>query len=174
MLNYWVHVGGDLHAMLSMRFENLDVSKPFVDATPMSRSPLPPDLGALAAAAREVYGMHRPRYVRVWSAEPALAGTEPDRRFLGAPIRQLQPHGVPPCRALVRATSVDHYDEAQEAYDAVDAEHPHHVEEAVIQDREDLQDAVDEGLLWDVTVDGEWAGYAAAVIKPADSLGLPA
>jgi GNAT superfamily N-acetyltransferase len=174
MLNRWVHVGGDLHAMLSMRFEGLDVSKPFVDATPMSRSPQTSDLPALAAVAREVYGMHRPRYVRVWSAEPTIRGAEPDRRFLAAPISQLRPHDVPPDLALVRATGVDHYDEAQRAYDAVDADHPHHVEEAALQDRDDLQEAADEGLLFDVTVHGEWAGYAAAVVKPEDSLGLPA
>ncbi len=173
MLNYW-RPAGDLHAMFSMRFEGGDPTKPFVDATPMTRSPEPTDLPALAAAAREIYGMHNPRYLRLWSADPELPGTEPDRRFLAAPIRELRPTDVPPGLALRRTSTVDHYDEAQQAYADVDADHPHHVEEASIQDREDLQEAADAGLLFDITVHDEWAGYAAAVVKPEDSLGLPA
>ncbi len=174
MLNRWVAVGNDLHAMLSMRFEGMDVTKPFVDATPMTRSPLPSDLPALAAIAQEVYGIHNPRYVRLWSAEPDVPGTQPDRRFLAAPISELQPHDVPPGLVLVPAKAVEHYDEARRAYDAVDADHPHHADEASLQDRDDLEEAAAEGLLFDVTVNGEWAGYTAAVIKPDDALGLPA
>ena len=174
MLNRWVAVSNDLHAMFSMRFENLDPARPFVDATPMSRSPEPPDLPALVAAAQEYYGIHHPMYVRLWSAAPDVDGTVPDRRFLAAPIRELRPQDVPPGLALRPAKSVDHYDEARRAYAAVDADHPDHAEQAILQDHDDLQDAADEGLLFDVTVYDEWAGYAAAVIKPDDALGLPA
>ncbi|WP_410785910.1 GNAT family N-acetyltransferase [Kribbella sp. C-35] len=174
MLNRWVAIGNDLHAMLSMRFENLNPTRPFVDATPMSRSPKPSDLPALAAAAQEHYGIHHPLYVRLWTADAAIPGTAPDRRFLAAPIRELRAYDVPPGLALRQAKTVDHYDEARHAYAAVDADHPHHPEEATIQDRDDLQEAADEGLLFDVTVNDEWAGYAAAIIKPYDALGLPA
>ncbi|MET9273918.1 GNAT family N-acetyltransferase [Kribbella sp. NPDC003557] len=174
MLNRWVAIGNDLHAMFSMRFENLDPAKPFVDATPMTRSPEPPDLPALAAAAQEHYGIHHPLYVRLWSAAPAVAGTTPDRRFLAAPIHELRPYDVPPGLALRPAKTVEHYDEARRAYAAVDADHPSHAEQAALQDRDDLQESADEGLLYDVTVNDEWAGYAAAVIKPDDALGLPA
>ncbi|MFK4082496.1 GNAT family N-acetyltransferase [Kribbella sp. NPDC020789] len=173
MLNYWLPAG-DLHAMFSMRFEGGDPAKPFVDATAMTRSPHPDDFRALTATALDVYGMHHPRYLRLWTAAPALPGTSPDRRFLAAPIRELRPTDVPPGLELEQAASADHYAEAQQAYDDVDADHPHHVEEAAIQDREDLEEAAETGLLFDVTVHGEWAGYAAAVIKPEDALGLPA
>ncbi|MEI8408604.1 MULTISPECIES: GNAT family N-acetyltransferase [unclassified Kribbella] len=172
MLNYWVPVG-DLGVMFSMRFEGLDPSKPFVDATPMSRSPRRTDLPALAAAALEAYGVHHPRYVRLWSAEPRMRGTHPDRRFLGAPLSQLQPRDVPPGLALTRAEGVDHYDEAQQAYDAVDAAHPQHRSQATIQDRDDLQEAADAGLLFDVTVNGEWAGYVSVTLDNSNGTGLP-
>jgi GNAT superfamily N-acetyltransferase len=174
MLNRWVAVSNDLCAMFSIRFENMNLAKPFVDATPMSRSPQPPDLPALAAAALEHYGIHHPLYLRLWSADAGVAGAEPGRRFLAAPISELQPHDVPPGLTLRPTKSVDHYDEAARAYDAVDADHPHHAEEATLQDRDDLQESADDGLLFDVTVNGEWAGYVAAVIKPDDALGLPA
>ena len=71
---------------------------------------------------------------------------------------ELQPHDVPPGLVLVPAKTVEHYDEARRAYDAVDAEHPHHADEASLQDRDDLEEAAAEGLLFDVTVNGEWAG----------------
>jgi GNAT superfamily N-acetyltransferase len=174
MLNRWVAVGNDLHAMLSMRFENMNLARPFVDATPMTRSPQPRDLTGLAAAAREYYGIHHPLYVRVWTADETIAGTEPDRRFLAAPISDLQPTGVPPELTLSPAKTADHYDQAKRAYDAVDADHPHHREEATIQDRDDLEESAADGLLFDITVNGDWAGYAAAVIKPDDALGMPA
>ncbi|MFF0340031.1 GNAT family N-acetyltransferase [Kribbella sp. NPDC004875] len=174
MLNRWVAISNDLDAMFSIRFENMNLAKPFVDATPMTRSPQPSDLPALAAAAREHYGIHNPRYLRLWSAEAGVAGAEPDRRFLAAPISELQPHDVPPGLALRPTKTVDHYEDAAGAYDAVDADHPHHTEEATLQERDALQESADDGLLFDVTVNGEWAGYAAAVIKPDDALGLPA
>ncbi|TDD56379.1 GNAT family N-acetyltransferase [Kribbella antibiotica] len=160
--------------MFSMRFEGGDSTKPFVDATPMTRNPQPEDLPALAATALDVYGMHNPRYLRLWSADPELPGTEPDRRFLAAPIRELRLTDVPPGLALRATATVDQYDEAKQAYADVDADHPHHVEEAGIQDLEDLEEAAEAGLLFDITVDDEWAGYAAAIVKPEDSLGLPA
>ncbi|WP_427888565.1 GNAT family N-acetyltransferase [Kribbella sp. GL6] len=174
MLNRWVAVGNDLHVMLSMRFENMNLARPFVDATPMTRAPEPSDLPALAAAAREYYGVHNPLYVRLWTAEPGIDGTTPDRRFLGAPISELRPYDVPEGLALRPAKTVDHYDDARRAYAAVDAEHSHHADEATLQDLEDLQESADDGLLYDVTVNDEWAGYAAAIIKPDDALGLPA
>ncbi|MEU4190827.1 GNAT family N-acetyltransferase [Kribbella sp. NPDC026611] len=174
MLNRWVAVGNDLEVMFSMRFENLNLAKPFVDATPMTRSPEPPDLQPLADAAREYYGIHNPRYLRLWSAAESVEGTQPDRRFLAAPISELQPHAVPPGLELRPAKTVDHFAAAQRAYDAVDAAHPHHPEEATLQDLEDLQESADDGFLFEITVNGEWAGYAAAIIKPDDALGLPA
>ncbi|GAA1595702.1 hypothetical protein GCM10009804_60400 [Kribbella hippodromi] len=174
MLNKWVAVSNDLSVMFGLRFENMNLDKPFVDATPMTRSPEPRDLPALAAAAQEHYGVHNPLYVRLWSAAPGIDGTVPDRRFYAAPISALQPRDVPPGLELRPAKTVDHYDEAREAYAAVDADHPHHAEEATLQSLEDLQESADDGLLFDVTVNGEWAGYSAAMINPADALGLPA
>ncbi|WBQ06283.1 hypothetical protein [Kribbella sp. CA-293567] len=149
MLNHWVLVGNDLHAMLSMRFEGLDVTKPFVDASPLSRPLEPRDLSGLAAAAMEIYRVHRPRYVRLWSSEPidAFPGTQRDRRFLGAPIADLQPYGVPGGLALTPAATVDHYDEALAAYAAVDRDHPAHSEQASLASLESLQDSADQGLL---------------------------
>lgn len=176
MLNHWVQVGADQHAMFSMRFEGMDPSKPFVDASTLSRALEVRDLAGLAAAAVELYGVHKPPYLRLWSSEPvgAIAGTEPDRRFLAAPIEVLREREVPAGLALTPANDLRHYEEAQEAYDAVDRAHPRHVEQASMSSREVLQESADEGLLFNVEVDGVWAGYSAALDGGEDTLGLSA
>ncbi|MEV8374349.1 GNAT family N-acetyltransferase [Kribbella sp. NPDC056861] len=175
MLNHWVAIGDDLHAMLSMRFEGMDVTKPFVDASPLSRPLESRDLPGLAGAAREVYQVHSPRHVRLWSSEPvdAFPGAQRDRRFLGAPLTDLRPHDVPAGLALVPATGVDHYDEAVAAYAAVDEDHPEHPGQASLASQEDLQDSADAGLLFDITMNGTWAGYSAAYTDSEDTLGVP-
>lgn len=53
-------------------------------------------------------------------------------------------------------------------------EHPDHPGQSTLQDRENLEETVEAGLLFDITVDGEWAGYSAALESGQDTLGLPA
>jgi GNAT superfamily N-acetyltransferase len=176
MLNYWVPAGRDLFAMLSMRYEGGDVTKPFVDATPLSRALETRDLEALASAAHNTFGMHRPRYVRLWSAEPvdAFPGSVRDRRQVAGLIEQLKPVDVPPGLSITPVGNVDHYEDAQRAYDAVDQAHPDHPDQAKLQSRENLQESAEDGRLFNVTVDGEWAGHVAAKIESEEAFGLPA
>ncbi|WP_202630471.1 hypothetical protein [Deinococcus alpinitundrae] len=176
-LNRWVRVPPDLHAMLSIRFQGLDVTKPFVDASLLSRPLTGLDLPALAEVAREVYGAFKPLYLRLWSAAPAghFAGTRPDKRFLAAPISQLIGAHVPPELGTRPAQDLSRYDEAQAAYADVDAQHPQHTEQAALQDQADLQESTEAGTLFDVLVWGEWAGYVAATENAeGDTLGLSA
>jgi GNAT superfamily N-acetyltransferase len=176
MLNHWTPIGDNLHAMLSMRFEGMNPAKPFVDATTLSRRLQAGDLPALAAAAVDAYGRYSPQYLRLWSSEPVgwLPGTGLDRRFLGAPIELLRSREVPPGLALTPAQSLAHYGEAERAYAAVDLEHPDHPGQATLADRENLEETAEAGLLFDITVDGRWAGYSAALDHGEDNLGLPA
>jgi hypothetical protein len=176
MLNYWVPAGSDLFAMVSMRYEGGDVTKPFVDATPLSRPLEAGDLEALAAAAHNTFGMHRPRYVRLWSAEPVdtFPGTIRDRRQVAGVIEQLKPVDVPPGLELRQAENLDHYEDAQRAYAAVDQAHPNHPEQATLQSRESLQETVDGGRLFNVYLDGVWAGHVGARVESEETFGLPA
>jgi len=178
-LNRWVSVPPDLHAMLSIRFQGLDVTKPFVDASLLSRPLTELDLPALTEVAREVYGAFKPLYLRLWSAAPAghFAGTRPDKRFLAAPISQLIGGDVPSELGTRPAQDLSRYAEAQAAYAAVDAQHPQHTGQAALQDQADLQESIGAGTLFDVLVRGEWAGYVAATeaeYAEGDTLGLSA
>ncbi|GAA0521613.1 hypothetical protein [Deinococcus depolymerans] len=172
-LNRWVPAGGDLHAMLSIRFEGLDVTKPFVDVSVTSRPVTRADLPALAAAARVYAAFHPPR-LRFWSAAPMTdwADLNPDRRVLAAPVGDLRGHPVPDGLTLTPTPDTGRYADAQAAYDAVDAAHPHHPQEARLLSADDLQECIDASTMFDVHWRGGWAGYAGTLAYP--QLGLDA
>jgi hypothetical protein len=177
MFNQWVQLAADQHVMLSMRYDDGDRTKPFVDASALSRSLQQEDLLPAASAASQYFGSLNPKYLRLWSSEPTgfFPETLPDRRFLAGPLAILRRAGesVPPELTLVRATSLANYELAQAAYDAVDAAHPDHPQQAQLQRRDKLESTIEDGFLFDITVDGRWAGYIAA--KPdGQDLGLPA
>lgn len=175
LLNRWTPVG-DLHAMLSMRYEGGDATKPFVDATPLSRAVREEDLQQLAAAAQQAYGVLEPRYLRLWSAQPIghFQGTGVDRRFMAGLVTDLRNHlKVPAELTFARATNLDNYPRAVAAYAAIDRAHPDHPDQARIETAEDLAESIEAGLLYDVLVDGEWAGYVGAHVND-ETLGLPA
>ncbi|MGC4944212.1 GNAT family N-acetyltransferase [Kribbella sp. DT2] len=175
LLNRWTPVG-DLHAMLSMRYEGGDATKPFVDATPLTRPVGAGDLQALAEAARREYGVLEPRYVRLWSAAPIghFPGTGVDRRFMAGLVSELRSHLTsPPELRFAPAKDLANYPRAVAAYEAIDRAHPGHPDQAKIEPAENLAESVEAGLLFDVLVDGEWAGYVCAFVNE-ETLGMPA
>lgn len=179
LLNRWVAVTPDLSALLSIRFQSGDATKPFVDASVLSRPLTEGDLLALGAATVRVFGSFEPRYLRLWSAEPtdAFAGTHRDKRFMAAPMRDLTDAAdraaSPAELSLTPTTDLAHWDDAAAAYAAVDADHPEHPEQAQIQDADDLRESIEEGTLFDVLVDHAWAGWVGATTETSSSLGLP-
>jgi L-amino acid N-acyltransferase YncA len=177
MFNQWVPIGADQQVMLSMRYEDGDPTKPFVDASALRRPLQLSDLRPAAEAASRYFGSLNPAYLRLWSSEPTGSFPEslPDKRFLAGPLSVLRRAGepVPSELSLVQATSLANYELAQAAYDAVDAAHPDHPEQAQLQRRDKLEGTVEDGLLFEVMVDGNWAGYVGA-LSDSQNLGLPA
>ncbi|MFD2082683.1 hypothetical protein SAMN05421678_111131 [Actinopolymorpha cephalotaxi] len=179
-LNRWTEVEGDLAAMMSMRYEGGDPRLPFVDATVTSRPFTARDLPALAKAGAEAYPALRPRYLRLWSARPVgwFAGTGSDRRFLAGPVAALRAgfERTPPTElTLTPATTLEHYEDAERAYADVDVNHPLHPTQATIADREALAETLAAGMLFDVRVGADWAGYVAVTTTATgDTLGMPA
>lgn len=174
MLNSWVTVADDFHAMLSMRYESGDPARPFVEASVLRRAPQTQhDLAGLAEAATAAYRVLGPRYVRVWSSRPAhtFPGTTADKRFLAAPLEQLRKATLPSNLTARRTDDLRHYDHARAAYHRVDAAHPGHPRQAAVESREALADAIGRGLLFDVLLDNTWVGYIAA--RSGGRLGLP-
>lgn len=178
LLNQWITVSPDLSALLSIRFEGGDATKPFVDASVLSRPLTKDDLPALGAAVMQFFGSFKPRYVRLWSAAPvdAFAGTRRDKRFLAAPMRDLTDPAdraaIPTELTLRPTTDLAHWDDAAAAYTAVDADFPGHPEQAHIQDADDLQESIDAGTMFDVLIEHSWAGWVGATTESSPSLGL--
>ncbi|MGH3500137.1 MAG: GNAT family N-acetyltransferase [Nocardioidaceae bacterium] len=176
LLNRWYDIGDGLVAMLSMRYEGLDVTLPFVDASLTSRPVETDDLPCLRDAALEAYGVLAPLYLRLWDARPdgAIGGTVADRRQLAAPLSELRAGPNPPQQLQLRPTNAaTQYEELVAAYAVVDVQHAHHSRQASVQAREDMDDSASAGTLFDVLLDGEWAGYVGAVPQ-GDTLGMPA
>ncbi|GAA5514427.1 hypothetical protein Dcar01_03182 [Deinococcus carri] len=177
-LNRWVEVRPDLRAMLSIRFERLDPTRPFVDVSVTSRPLVPADVPALKDAAEVAYGAFHPPRLRLWSAEPLdgwparLPGARPDMRVLAAPLTELRAGQVPEGLTLAPTRDTSRHAEAARAYAALDAAHPDHTRQARLLSEEDLQEVMDEGTMFDVLWQGEWSGYAGALAET--KLGLPA
>ena len=164
LLNSWERIADDLDVMVSMRWEGGAPDRPFVDACALSR-PLGPDEDVLLArAAVRRYGRLGPRYVRWWSREIAghYPGTLQDKRFLAAPLRKLVDADVPAMLTLMTCDDLDHYDDARDAYAAIDHEHPAHREQATLEAKDDLEELHRAGTLFDVRFNGEWIGYLGA------------
>lgn len=174
-LNRWVPVRADLSALLSIRFRGLDRDRPFVDVSGLSRPWTPTDLPDLARGANEVFQRFSPLYLRFWSPLPvdALPALNHDMRCLVAPLTALAGRAgqTPPELSLTRTTDARHHAQALSAYAAIDAQHPDHPRQAAMLSREDLDACIDAGLMYDVMVADEWAGYAG--VLPDDRLGLP-
>ncbi|MBZ9751100.1 hypothetical protein K7W42_09520 [Deinococcus sp. HMF7604] len=172
-LNHWVYVHSDLHAMLSIRFKGLDVSKPFMEVSVTSRPVVPADLAALCAAA-QVYHAFRPPRLRFWSAAPQTvwADLAPDRRVLAAPLPDLRGGAVPGGLTLRPTVDAAQYAEACAAYASVDADHPGHPEQARILSEDDLHKTIAAGTMFDVLWQGQWAGYVGT--QAYSQLGLDA
>lgn len=172
-LNSWQEVRPGLHVMLSMRYEGADPDRPFVDASVTSR-PLTEDrdITAVAAAAARRYGILHPVFLRWWTSRPAggIPGTSQDRRFLAAPLRELTSQPVPAQLTLQPSHDLSHYSQAVAAYQSIDRTHPGHSRQAAIEAIDDLADLQRGGTLFDVLLDGRWAGYVAA--EPGHTLGL--
>ena len=176
-LNRWTTVSADLQAMFSIRFEGLDPDKPFVDATVLSRRFTADDLPALARVGHEGYGRFEPRYLRLWSAAQADAhpGTDRDRRFLAAPLADLAARQhLPAGLTLAPAKDLSRYEDAVAAYASVDETHRDHPAQASIQPAGDLAESIEAGTLFDVLVDGEWAGYVGATRDGGADMGMDA
>jgi hypothetical protein len=176
-LNRWTTVAADLQAMFSIRFEGLDPDKPFVDATVLSRRFTAEDLPALARVGHEVYGRFEPRYLRLWSAAQADAhpGTDRDRRFLAAPLADLAARRHRPAGLTLAPTEdLSRYEDAVAAYASVDETHRDHSAQAAIQPAGDLAESIEAGTLFDVLVDGEWAGYVGATRDGEADMGMDA
>lgn len=109
-----------------------------------------------------------PRTIRFFHPAHAslrLPRTRIDQHFLAAPAREMADRR--PAAGLSRvklssATSLAFYADYVEAYEQMYSLRPHLRNEVRIESQDSLGDCLAEGLLFEISVDGVWAGIVAA------------
>lgn len=173
LFNIWEQVRPGLYVMLSMRYEDGNPARPFVDVSATTRPLIAEsDIAATAQLAVQRYGVLRPLYLRWWTCQQpfSIPGVGHDKRFLAAPIHDLADRSVPGSLTIRPSQDLSNYDRAVAAYQSVDQAHPAHPRQAMIETADELADLQAEGTLFDVLLDGDWAGYIA--VETGHKLGL--
>lgn len=167
--NRLLEVGG-LEGLTGIRFRGLDMAQPFIDVVYRSEPVLNvAQLEGIKDALRREYAVFKPKRLRFYGAShlPQLPG-EGDKRLVAAPLRVVlgQPAPSaridPPARVDLRgATSLTFYPEYAAIYARLHAEKPELIPVARAGTEEDLQGYLEEGNLFEILVDGAWAGVCA-------------
>lgn len=159
----WLTILPDLHVLAGPGFLGGDLTKPLVRVMGTSRPLLAADLPALRAVLFAEFALFAPLFALFTHAAPIghMPHTRPDRRVLAAPLQLLRGRELPASLTLRRAENLDFYPRYAAVYAALHEAHPEHRAYSRAEDQEDLQDALDAGMLFEVCVDGAWAGVVA-------------
>ncbi len=168
-----VELPDGLKVVAAIRFEGLDIGKPFVDVRLQNGDAMTPAwLDDLWTALREQFAVFRPGRLRFYRpshlplASPGgtLAVTE-DLCYFAAPLSWMSRLPLPEHYSRVRlerAASLDFFAEYERIYAQL-IEERSWMEGVVLQDsREELESYKSEGTLFGVSIDDTWAGIIAA------------
>lgn len=163
--NRLLNMGG-LELLTGIRFLGLDLNQPFVDV--MYGSQPVWTLGQLSAVRdviRQAFAVFKPKRVRVYlsSHGPQLEG-DGDKRLIAAPLGVMlaQPKFDSFDRVrLQQATSLTFYPDYAAIYRELYKEQPELRAVARVEGEDDMQGYLDAGQLFEIFVDGGWAGVTA-------------
>lgn len=170
--NRWLALPGVGRALVGIRFKGLDPDRPFVDVVVTTRAlETTAQFRGLVEALGRRFAVFAPRHVRVFvpshlalELAPFVGRAEWEQRYLAAPIADMlrlpRPAGYERV-TLAAPPSLDFYPRYVAAHEEVYALRPAHREYARPEARDDLAAYVDDGTLFEVFVDGRWAGVVA-------------
>ncbi len=160
-------------ALVGIRFRALDLSRPFVTVAAHT-APLPDPAGIQEAvsALREAFAVFAPTHVQVFvpagvplDADRFPSGAHWDVHVVAAPVAQLRERPLPAHHervALRVPADLTFYPRYVQEFEALFARHPEHRDFTRIEAEEDLAGYRDQGLVFEVRIDGRWAGVVAA------------
>lgn len=162
-LERWTEISPGLTALWGPRYRARDPDTPFVGLTASSRPISLADVPALLTVAREEFAEFAPGYLNLWTADPAgtWPGTRADSRLLAAPLAELRTRPVPGSLTVHPATDLDFYPryiDIQERQFRADPVHRLHTRSETRETFDALRAA---GTLFEVRLDGRWAGVLA-------------
>jgi hypothetical protein len=163
-LDRWLPLGTGGHVLAGPRYLGRDPDLPFMGVSASDRPLVAADAEPLRALARREFVAFHPRFVLVQTADPigAWAGTRPEQRQLVGRLGDLRGRTTPPELAAVPRSDTAVYDRYRQIFELDVERDPAHARHTRAETREDLQALADQGLLFDVEVDGAWAGIVAA------------
>lgn len=164
------HLGA---ALVGIRFRALDLSRPFVTVVAHT-APLPAVEGLREATAflREQFAAFAPKHVQFFVLEGheidesrCPPGSHWDLRLVAGTLTDLRAQAWLPYADRVRLAApadLSFYPRYAAEYEALYAARSEHRDFARIEDEADLAAYLEEGTLFEVFVDGTWAGLVAA------------
>jgi GNAT superfamily N-acetyltransferase len=162
-LDRWVPIGDGAHVLVGPRYLGRNPNLPFVMVSAGDRPLTPVDRTHLQEVAREHLSAFDPGFVMLTTADPigGWPDTRPELRQVVGPLGELRRRDAPAELAVTPRGDTDFYEHYQEMFDRDVARDPVHARHTRVEDRQDLQDLADRGLLFDVRIDGAWAGILA-------------
>jgi len=156
-----------LSLLAGIRFLGGDLGRPFVgvlyQSTPLLEGA---QLTALLRTLKDEFAVFNPKQAHFYRAShlPSFLGVQGDKRFLAAPLRELKRRPLPDAFArisLQKAATLDFYPAYSAVYEQLHAEQPELKAVTRRESEEDLAAYHEEGTLFEVFVDGAWAGVIA-------------
>ncbi len=162
-LDRWLPLATGGHVLVGPRWLGLDPDLPFVGVSASDRVLHPGDTGALQEVARRHFSGFTPGFVLLRTADPvgAWPGTRPEMRHVVGPLGELRRRPLPAGLTAIARGDVTHYARYVAVHTAHVAREPHHARHARVESEADLRTLATRGLLFDVLVDGAWAGLLA-------------
>lgn len=166
-LDRWLPLSPGTSVLAGPRYLGRDPELPFVGVTAADRVLGPPDKDSLIALARAEFEPFGPKFVLLSSAGPVHSwpGCRSEKRFVVGELGELRSRPVT-LGLSTRPHDVGRsFDDYHAIYERDQAADPVRRRWAQAEDREDFVRLADSGMIFDVLIDGEWAGVVAAEMK---------
>jgi GNAT superfamily N-acetyltransferase len=171
MYNHRVLEVARMQVMLGIRFRGGDISIPFVDLVRSSQAiTSAAQVEAICDLVRQEFAIFKALMVRFYQPTHLgfqfnLPGSSGDKRVLAAPLTTMLEHPKPEGLervSLRRANDLEFYPRYAETYAAIYQERPWLPHEAEPESLEDMQEHLETGDVFEIFVDGQWAGVTGA------------
>jgi hypothetical protein len=162
--NRWLALRSGAHVLVGPRYLGRDPDLPFVGISASERLLTADDVDDLIALARSRFAPFAPEFLLLNSAWPITAwpGCRSERRTVVGTCGALRRQPVSSRLRTRKQPSDASYDGYRAIYDRDQAADPIRRRWARTEDREDFVRLGAAGTLFDVLVDGQWAGIVAA------------
>lgn len=171
-LDRWLPLPDGGHVLAGPRYLGQDPNLPFVGVSASDRVLRPADAVALAELARMSFAPFRPGFVLVTTADgvDGWPGAGNEKRMVAGQLGELRARETPTELTTTPRTDTRFYDRYLQIHQTQVERAPAHGRHTRAETKADLQALVEQGLVYDVRVDGEWAGVLAA--EPDTDRGL--